>query len=58
MPVPRLSASLVALMVLLFLAVVSAQTPANQGKKRGFSVVEASIADMQAAMKDRPRHVP
>ena len=51
MPVPRLSASLVALMVLLFLAVVSAQTPANQGKKRGFSVVEASIADMQAAMR-------
>src|SRR5258706_13760460 len=47
----RISAALAILAVSL-LAVVQAQRPRVPAGKRAFSVVEASISDMQAAMKE------
>jgi amidase len=48
----RISVALAILAVLSVLAVVQAQRPRAQARKRAFSVVEASISDMQAAMKE------
>ena len=48
----RISAALAILAVLSLLAVVQAQRPRVPAGKRAFSVVEASISDMQAAMKE------
>jgi amidase len=52
MPVPRGSVALVALVMSLFLAAASAQS-GKPAKDQGFSIVEASISEMQAAMKAR-----
>src|SRR6195256_1473517 len=48
----RISAALAILAVLSLLAVVQAQRPRVPAGKRAFSVVEASISDMQAAMRE------
>jgi amidase len=48
----RISAALAIFAVLSLLAVVQAQRPRVPAGKRAFSVVEASISDMQAAMKE------
>jgi amidase len=48
----RISAALAILAVLSLLAVVQAQRPRVPAGRRAFSVVEASISGMQAAMKE------
>jgi amidase len=52
MPITRASVALAALALSSVLAVVQAQRPRPTPGKRTFSVVEATIPDMQAAMKD------
>src|SRR5882672_8476117 len=53
MRVSRASFALLILAVSSVLAVVQAQRPRSSPGKRPFSVVEASISDMQTAMRER-----